>query len=78
LRASPAVIVADPVFRRQVEQLCRHPRLMAELVAEIAAEQNICAEIETKLTRYCGLNPEALHLTGGDRFPASPIHKVAA
>jgi hypothetical protein len=74
--AVAAVIVSDLIFRRQAEQLCHYPRLMAELLAEIAAEQNIRIEIEVKLARYSGLTDEALAATGGDRFPPSPIHAV--
>ena len=74
--AVAAVIVSDLTFRRQVERLCPHPRFMAELLAEIAAEQNILVEIEAKLARHSGLTDEALAATGGDRFPPSPIHAV--
>jgi hypothetical protein len=36
--AVAAVIISDLSFRRQVERLCRHPRLMAEMLAEIEAD----------------------------------------
>jgi hypothetical protein len=69
-------IVGDLVFRRCVEDLCHHPRLVAELLAEIAAERSIRLEVETKLARYCGLATEALATTGGDRLPPLPLHAV--
>jgi hypothetical protein len=73
-----AGIVSDLTFRRQVERLCRHPRLIAEIFAEIAAEQDIAHEVEAKLSRYNDLSDEALAVTGGDRFPSAPLHKVSA
>jgi hypothetical protein len=76
-KASPAVIVADLIFCRQVTRLCSFPRMMVELLAEIAAEQNIRDRIESKLARYCELPPEALHHTGGDHFSPVPLGKVA-
>src|SRR5580692_11094422 len=63
-----AGIISDMVFRRCVEHLCRRPRLVAKLLAEIAAERSIRVEVEDKLWRYCGLSGEALEATGGDRF----------
>jgi hypothetical protein len=74
--AISAELVADLVFRRRVIALCRRPRLMTELLAEIAAEQNIRIEIEAKLGRYCGLPAEALASSGADRFQPAPLQEV--
>ena len=72
-----AGIVGDLVFRRCIEDLCRHPRLVPELLlAEIAADRSIGLEVETKLSRYCGLATEALATAGGDRLPQLPLHAV--
>ena len=72
-----AEIVSDFTFRRKVAALCHRPRLVAELLAEIAAERNLRSEVEDKLERFCGLTDEDLSATGGDRFPPAPLHVVA-
>jgi hypothetical protein len=63
-----AGMVGDLAFRRRVQSLCQRPRLVAELLAEIAAERGIRVEVEGKLLRYSSLSDEALSATGGDRF----------
>ena len=52
------------------------PRVLDELLAEIGAEHGITFDIERKIERYAALDLEAVQLTGGDRFPALPIHVV--
>jgi hypothetical protein len=71
-----AVMVGDLAFRRRVQNLCRRPRLVAELLAEIAAERSIRLEVELKLARYCDLSEAALVMTGGDRFSLVPPLRV--
>jgi hypothetical protein len=71
-----ASIVSDRCFRRQVETLCRLPRLAAELLAELAAERGMVSLVRSKLDRYCSLPASALAATGGDRFPPTPLHEV--
>jgi hypothetical protein len=70
--AAAAEIGADLIFRRQVETLCAHPRLMAELLAEIAAERSIRTEVEAKLDRFTILPPLAIEATGAGLF--WPMH----
>ena len=73
-----AEVVADLRFRRKVQRL--HglgPRVLAELLAEIAAERNIRVVVERKLDRFTNLDPGALNATGGDHFPPTPLHTVA-
>jgi len=68
---------ADLRFRRQVERIhALGPRVTAELLAEIGAERGITTLIERKVERYAALDPKAVRLTGGDRFPATPIYEV--
>ena len=70
-------IVARLRFRRQVERLhALGPRVTAERLAELGAECSIMTVIDAKLTRYTGLEPEALEVTGGDRFWSAPIYEV--
>jgi hypothetical protein len=70
------VIVADLNFRRRVSRLCERPRLVAEMLAELAAERMGWADIDERLERYTRLDPEALALTGGDQFPPTPLHLI--
>ncbi len=52
------------------------PRAVGELLREIAAERAIYHIVNRKLARYAALSPEALAMTGGDRFPPVPIYGV--
>ncbi len=64
-------------FRRQVIRLHRlGPRVTAELLAEIGAERGITTIIDQKMEKYINIDPAALEATGGDQFPAVPIHAV--
>ncbi len=72
-----AEVVADMKFRRQVLRLHRlGPRITAELLAEIGAERGITTIIDQKMEKYINIDPAALEATGGDQFPAVPIHAV--
>jgi Toprim domain len=71
-----ASIVSNQFFRRRVETLCRLPRLAAELLAELAAERGMESVVRSKLDRYCSLPASVLAVTGGDRFPPTPLHEV--
>ena len=58
-------MVADVVFRRQVEQLYRRgPRLIAELVAELAVEYGPGPAIDEKIARYLSIPDAALDIAG--------------
>ena len=72
--ALAAAIVADPIFRRVVESLCRRPRSAAEMLAELAAEHGLWSPLIRKLERYDSLPANALAVTGGDRFPPMPLY----
>ena len=71
-----AEIVSDVRFRHQVEHVCRHPRLVVEMLAELAAERNIRVPIEEKLARYAAISDEVLAAAGGDRMSPVPVHEV--
>ncbi len=76
ISAKAAEIVANVRFRRKVINLCKRPRLAAELLARLGAEFSITTRIDQLLEEFENLDPEALKLTGGDRFPPNPIHGV--
>ena len=66
-----------PRRRHQIEAIHRlGPRVLDELLDEIGVECGITTLIERKVERYAALDPEAIRLTGGDRFPPLPIHEV--
>ena len=72
-----AEIVTDMKFRRQVEYL-HHlgARAVGELLAEIGAERSIMTLIDQKIDRYAEIEPEALEVTGGDKFSPAPLNEV--
>ena len=72
-----AEVVADMRFRHQVLRLHRlGPRAVGELLAELGAERGIRTIVDRKLDTYAGLDPEALEITGGDKFWPAPLRKV--
>ena len=76
ISAKAAEIAANVRFRRRVINLCRRPRLVVELLAHLGAERSITTRIDQLLEEFENLDPEALELVGGDRFPPNPIHEV--
>lgn len=63
--------------QRQVERICRTPRLVAELLDEIARHHpEIADDLDRRLAAYAGLDPALLIATGGDRFAPSPLRAV--
>ena len=75
--AIDADVVANLRRQRQVQALHRlGPRVLDELLAEIGAERGIATLIERKVARYAEIDPKALALTGGDRFPPAPIYEA--
>jgi hypothetical protein len=60
-------------FRRQreVETICRTPRLVFELLNEIGRYHGIVDDIDRRLERYAALDLDLLRALGGDRFPPS-------
>ena len=75
----PGERAAISALRRQRQIQKVHglgPRALDELLIEIGTEFGITAIIEQKIEQYATLDPEAVRLVGGDRFPAQPIHEV--
>jgi hypothetical protein len=69
----------DPAYlrrQRDVEKICRTPRLVAELLDELARHHDIADDIDRRLAAYASIDPALLAAVGGDRFPASPIRAV--
>ena len=70
-------IVSDMRFRREVKRLHRlGPRVLAELLAELAAERNIRVLVERKIDKYTELDPEVLEAAGGAGFWPFPVREA--
>lgn len=62
--------------QREVERICRIPRLVAELLAEIGRHYGIADDIDRRLASYSSLDPALLAVVAADRFPTSPVRIV--
>src|SRR2546430_13971325 len=62
--------------QREVERICKIPRLVAELLAEIGRRHGIEDDIAARLQRYAQLDPDLLTAVGADRFPAAPLRLI--
>ena len=70
-------VVADLRYRRQVIRLHNQgPRILAEFLAEIAAERSIGIIIDRKIDRYADLDPAVIEAAIGDKFWPIPIREV--
>ena len=76
---SAASLVVDPDFCRQVDRLYRRgPRIIAELLAELAAERGLGTIIQQKLARYLNISDAALDVVPGARqLPPMPPHRTS-
>jgi hypothetical protein len=63
--------------QRQIEHICRTPRLVAELLAEIGRHHGIADDIAARIAAYAAIDPDVLAAVGGDRFPPAPLRVVA-
>jgi hypothetical protein len=52
------------------------PRVVAELLDEIARHHGLHSDIDRRLERYARLDPALLRALGADKFPPSPIRVV--
>jgi hypothetical protein len=68
---------ADQQFQRQVLRLHKlGARAVCELLREVGVETMHMTTIEQALARYADIDPNALPLSGGDRFAPRPLHLV--
>ena len=75
--AEPPPSIRDMRFKRDVDRLHRLPaRVTHELLSEIGAARHIQTYIEQQTAAFANIDLDALKATGGDRFPAAPIHEV--
>ncbi len=62
--------LAGPRQERQIEHLHRlGPRVLAELLGDIATATGQHALIADRVAAFADLNPEILRFVGGDKFP---------
>jgi hypothetical protein len=64
--------------QREVERVCKIPRLVSELLAEIGRVHDIEADIAARLERYAAVDHNLLAALGADRFPALPTRQIWA
>jgi hypothetical protein len=62
--------------QREVERVCKIPRLVAELLAEIGRVHGVEGDIAAGLERFAAIDHDLLAALGVDRFPVSPIRVV--
>ena len=63
--------------QRHVKQVHRlGARVLFELVDELDRVHGLGDDLDRRLERYAGADPEVLRAVGGDRFPASPMRIV--
>ena len=78
LGAAAARVVQDIEFRRKAQRLhAKGPRLIAELLAELAASNGLGTVIDRSLDRYLALDDTALDITNGRELPPIPLHEVS-
>jgi hypothetical protein len=62
---------------RHVEQIHRlGARVLFELVDELDRHHGLGDDLDRRLQRYAGLDPEVLCALGGDQLPVSPVRIV--
>lgn len=57
--------------QRQIQQLCRTPRLVYEFIDELDRHHNLGEDLDRRLERYASLDVGILQALGADRFPLS-------
>ena len=62
--------------QRAVERVCKIPRLVSELLAEIGRVHGIESDIAARLERYAAVDHDLLAVLGADRFPPSLVRVV--
>ena len=76
--AVTARVVQDIEFRRKIQRLhAKGPRLIAELLAELAASYSLGTVIDRSLDRYLALDDTVLDITNGRELPPIPLHEVS-
>jgi hypothetical protein len=71
------VDLGDARFQRDVERLHqRGARTLFEMLTALGAATLLRTEIEAVVRRYAAVDAEVLAATGGDRFPAIPLHAI--
>ena len=69
--------LAGPRFERQIEHLHRlGPRILAELLGEIATATGQPALIAGRVAAYAALDPALVRFIGSDNFPPSVLGVV--
>jgi hypothetical protein len=62
--------------QREVERVCKIPRLVAEMLAEIGRVHGIENDIASRLQRYASVDHDLLAALGADRFAPAPLRVI--
>ena len=62
--------------QREVERVCRIPRLVGELLAEIGRHHGIEDDIAARLQCYAAVEHDLLAALGADRFAPAPLRVI--
>ena len=62
--------------QRAVEQLCRIPRLVFELLDELDRHYDLGDELDQRIEKYATVDLAVLRALGGDRFSPLPLRPV--
>jgi hypothetical protein len=58
--------------QRQIERICRIPRLAFELLDAFDRHHDLGDDLDRRLYRYADLDPDILHAVGATVFPPQP------
>jgi len=64
--------------QRQIQQLCRTPRLVLELLNELDRHHGLGDDLDRRLAKFAAVDLTLLRALGADRFPDRPLYLVEA
>jgi len=69
--ALPRTEIADPVFRQRCRKIhTLGPRILGELIAELAARTNAPGWVNSRLTEYAAINPGVVEALNCHDWPS--------
>jgi hypothetical protein len=64
--------------QRQCQSIWRRgARVVFELIEELHHHQDLGDDLDRRLERYAGLDPELVRVLGADRFTQAPLRTIA-
>jgi len=62
--------------QRHVQQICRTPRLVYELLNELDRCHDLGESLDRRLAKYAAVDLSLLGALGADRFPERPLYRI--